>query len=269
METQWELHLFNSIIDSLILCDSSEVVIEGLEQDTRYTLSLRPLCTDGQTLWSDTLEFTTPSCPAVSDVSVSNITAHSALISWQAPTSGPWIVTYGASGFLQGQGETVIVPSPGEETDSVTFLLENLAADTTYDLYVRTLCTGGKMSVWSDRVSFSTTLDGIVENENSKNSIEIYPNPTRGKVSVHSALPLVSVSVTDMIGHQVYTQTFFRQSCLAPSETRPATKVEQSNRTITIDLSQLPQGAYFLSLTTADGRQHTVRLLKQSDIFSR
>lgn len=36
-----------------------------------------------------------------------------------------------------------------------------------------------------------------------------------------------------------------------------------------LDLTSRPQATYLLTLTTADGRQHTVRLLKQSDIFSR
>ncbi|MBR1517403.1 MAG: hypothetical protein IJ620_04600 [Bacteroidales bacterium] len=35
------------------------------------------------------------------------------------------------------------------------------------------------------------------------------------------------------------------------------------------DLSGRPQAAQLLTLTTADGMQHTVRLLKQSDIFAR
>ena len=37
----------------------------------------------------------------------------------------------------------------------------------------------------------------------------------------------------------------------------------------TLDLTSRPQTTYLLTLTTADGKQHTVRLLKQSDIFSR
>ena len=37
----------------------------------------------------------------------------------------------------------------------------------------------------------------------------------------------------------------------------------------TLDLTSRPQSTYLLTLTTADGKQHTVRLLKQSDIFSR
>ena len=35
----------------------------------------------------------------------------------------------------------------------------------------------------------------------------------------------------------------------------------------TLDLTTRPQATYLLTLTTADGKQHTVRLLKQSDIF--
>jgi hypothetical protein len=34
-----------------------------------------------------------------------------------------------------------------------------------------------------------------------------------------------------------------------------------------LDLTSRPQATYLLTLTTADGKQHTVRLLKQSDIF--
>ncbi len=35
----------------------------------------------------------------------------------------------------------------------------------------------------------------------------------------------------------------------------------------TLDLTSRPQATYLLTLTTADGKQHTVRLLKQSDMF--
>ena len=37
----------------------------------------------------------------------------------------------------------------------------------------------------------------------------------------------------------------------------------------TLDLTARPQATYLLTLTTASGKTHTVRLLKQSDIFSR
>jgi hypothetical protein len=34
-----------------------------------------------------------------------------------------------------------------------------------------------------------------------------------------------------------------------------------------LDLTSRPQATYLLTLTTADGKQHTVRLLKQTDVF--
>ncbi len=37
----------------------------------------------------------------------------------------------------------------------------------------------------------------------------------------------------------------------------------------TLDLTSRPQATYLLTLTTADGKQHTVRLLKQSDVFGK
>lgn len=36
-----------------------------------------------------------------------------------------------------------------------------------------------------------------------------------------------------------------------------------------LDLTSRPQATYLLTLFTADGKQHTIRLLKQSDIFTR
>jgi hypothetical protein len=41
------------------------------------------------------------------------------------------------------------------------------------------------------------------------------------------------------------------------------------NGQYTLDLTSRPPATYLLTVTTADGRQITLRLLKQSDIFSR
>ena len=39
------------------------------------------------------------------------------------------------------------------------------------------------------------------------------------------------------------------------------------NGKYTLDLTSRPQATYLLTLTTATGKTHTIRLLKQSDIF--
>ena len=83
-----------------------------------------------------------------------------------------------------------------------------------------------------------------------KLKIEIYPNPTSGKVTVVSPKPLAAATLTDMTGHSKE----IRLTASAPGQ-------------YTLDLTANSQAPYLLTLTTADGKQHTVRLLKQSDIF--
>ena len=96
------------------------------------------------------------------------------------------------------------------------------------------------------------------------NAFVAYPNPFRQsvKIKVESGALKVENGVatawlTDIMGRR-------EQVRLIPSGER---KTESGERVYTLDLSGRPQATYLLTLTTADGRQHTVRLLKQSDIF--
>ncbi len=76
--------------------------------------------------------------------------------------------------------------------------------------------------------------------------IAAYPNPTRGKVTVKGPKAIVSAIVIDMAG------------CSKEVRLMP-----QGDGRYILDISGHPQGAYFLTLTTGDGQQHVVRLLKQ------
>ena len=80
-----------------------------------------------------------------------------------------------------------------------------------------------------------------------------YPNPFRQKVTieVQGGEPLTETAwLTDLTGRR-------EQVRLTPD----------GPGQYSLDLTSRPQATYLLTLTTADGRQHTVRLLKQSDIF--
>ena len=88
---------------------------------------------------------------------------------------------------------------------------------------------------------------------------ETYPNPFRqrynvkvdsGELKVESGI--VTAYLTDMQGRR-------EEVVLTPAG---------ENR-YTLDLTNRPSTAYLLTFTTADGRQITLRLMKQSDIFSR
>ena len=82
--------------------------------------------------------------------------------------------------------------------------------------------------------------------------IQVYPNPTTGKVSITTSDTLVTATLTDMMGRS-------EELCLTP----------QADGRYSLDLTSRFNAVYLLSLTTNDGRQHTVRLLKQSDIFAK
>ena len=98
------------------------------------------------------------------------------------------------------------------------------------------------------------------------NAFVAYPNPFRQSVKIRVESGALKVEngvatawLTDIMGRREEVR-------LIPSGER---KTESGERVYTLDLSGRPQATYLLTLTTADGKQHTVRLLKQSDIFGK
>ena len=89
------------------------------------------------------------------------------------------------------------------------------------------------------------------------NAFVAYPNPFRQRVTIRldgtqaSCLRETAI-LTDLSGRREEV----RLTPDAPGQ-------------YSLDLTSRPQATYLLTLTTADGKTHTVRLLKQSDIFSR
>ena len=86
------------------------------------------------------------------------------------------------------------------------------------------------------------------------NAFVAYPNPFRQRVNVEYSgqQPITAAYLTDIMGRTEQVEL----SATAPGR-------------YTLDLTARPQAAYLLTLITTDGQKHTVRLLKQSDIFGR
>ena len=87
--------------------------------------------------------------------------------------------------------------------------------------------------------------------------VYVYPNPTKQKITIIVESGELKVEngvatayLTDLSGRR-------EEVCLTPI----------GSGQYSLDLTSRPQATYLLTLTTADGKQHTVRLLKQSDIF--
>ena len=89
------------------------------------------------------------------------------------------------------------------------------------------------------------------------NAFVAYPNPFRQRVNIgiengdlRIENGVAKAWLTDMQGRREEVR-------LTPA----------GNGKYTLDLTNRPQATYLLTLTTADGKTHTIRLLKQSDIF--
>ena len=131
--------------------------------------------------------------------------------------------------------------------------------------------------------------------------VKAYPNPTRGSVTIDLGnLPPIQpivrdssdiqVTLSDEAGAFVKYGNPFRQRVNIQVESgelkvesgvatawltdmqgrrEEVTLTPVGNGKYTLDLTSRPQSTYLLTLTTADGKTHTLRLLKQSDIFER
>jgi hypothetical protein len=234
--TEWLVWLGSQYGDTLLQVDTPSVAFTTLEQGTEYHLVVRPVCHDGQMLWSDTLTFTTLVCPPVEEVRTVATGSHSVEVEWQAPTAGPWRLEYGPMDFEQGRGTELIVDSqaPGR----VATRIEGLEANTIYDLYVMTLCDEAKKSVWSEVLRFTTEVEGIGQVAGD-GRLSVVPNPASGWVELRGVEPGDRVTVRDVAGRLVMT-----------------VRVDGP----VLDISTLGAGVYYITATT-DSVAATIKLV--------
>ncbi|HEY3874230.1 MAG TPA: T9SS type A sorting domain-containing protein [Candidatus Kapabacteria bacterium] len=69
----------------------------------------------------------------------------------------------------------------------------------------------------------------------TSDSIEIYPNPAMGTVTIQNGLPILSIAVTNLLGREVISIPKLNQT------------------TVMLDLSKEPAGTYFISVQTSKG----------------
>ena len=97
-----------------------------------------------------------PVCNVATNVSSNSITANSAMISWNSDNaSASYTLEYGVSGFVLGSGTTL------SESDT-TSELTGLESSTTYDVYIKTLCSSDNTSLETNVYSFTTLVPDVV-----------------------------------------------------------------------------------------------------------
>lgn len=167
----------------------------------------------------------------------------------------------------QGMGSTyqlTISPDPSGiglvSTSDNSYTFTSLQPSTTYYISLRQDCSADTLgySTWT-HTQFSTPGDttgiGDTPFTSLHSPLTVYPNPTTSRVTIQSPGTLTTAYLTDMMGRR--------------KEVRLIPEGNSSNYTYTLDLTAYPRGAYFLILTTTDGQQHTLRLIKQSSDIRR
>ena len=131
-----------------------------------------------------------------------------------------------------------------------------------------TLDSVGVWATWMIRALTSPHTGPLgIDNVSSYQPINVYPNPTHGKVTITSPEALAETAwLTDLTGRR-------EQVRLVPQgHSSNNTLTQSSNQIYSLDLSatqtfkQSSNQAILLTLTTASGKTHTVRLLKLPDI---
>ncbi len=233
-ETAWEVNVFSTIDDTTVTATTTAATVGGLVSERLYNISVRPMCGSNHNIegpWSDTIQATTDQCQPVTNLTVSNIGATMATIGWTAPENASnFRVIYGLPNFDQG-GELA-----SYDTESNPFELTNLEPNSDYTVRVANVCAENLVSQWTS-ADFSTTGVGINGVE-FDGSLSLYPNPASTTVTLSVSEQMVgsTVSIVDVNGRVVMSEVLNAQ-------------------TLTMNLSDLAKGAYFVRIT---GEETTV-----------
>lgn len=106
----------------------------------------------GTVIYSGITDCSIPSCLKPINVSVTQITSNSAVVSWTEPgTALSWELQYGESGFNLGDG-TILSSVTNSQ------LISGLIGQTQYEYYVRSFCDP-EYSAWAGPYTFQTRCD--------------------------------------------------------------------------------------------------------------
>jgi hypothetical protein len=126
-------------------------------------------------------------------------------------------------------------PATQTFTQSNIQTFTNLVPLTHYTVRVAAVDKHGRMSDWSQPLDFSTldTNHTLFLSTADLGGVLVYPNPAHGSVTIEAKGP-ATVTLFSLNGRAVNTQAF----------------TQSSNQTITIDLSAVPQGGYFIKVVS-------------------
>jgi hypothetical protein len=137
-----------------------EATITDLLASTAYKLRMRSICAPGDTsLWSSVVEFTTtavPDCVTPTNLTVADITASSAQLSWTADASNlKWNLRYRIS--------TATEWTENDDLTTTSYSLTGLSSNTVYIWRVQAACAESRTSSWASQNKFTTSTSDAID----------------------------------------------------------------------------------------------------------
>ncbi|MCS6905822.1 MAG: fibronectin type III domain-containing protein, partial [Bacteroidia bacterium] len=231
-------------------------VIPSLNQSTIYEVQVRAICGSNTSEYTNLISFQTEGtisgiCITPVNFRIESRTSTTALASWTPNTSGAvcYILRYGPLNVEEEGWNTLLVPHPGSSIE-----IPNLTPGVEYGVRINTNC-----SACSPRSGQQTPVSRVYRlvtvanksqgtNNNSNFQLQVYPNPTRGKVDIllneilHEPL---QIEILDLSGKILKQWRFNSMPTLGTS----------------LDLESLQSGAYICRIFWSSFEQN-IKLLK-------
>lgn len=171
--------------------------------------------------------------PLSSKLKAKDITSVSANLKWHAATgAGSYKLQHRKVGDTDWLNKTI-------DDGSSSKTLNNLLPDTEYEWHVKTICTDGQNSTYSE-ISTFTTLPQKLQADGEVVTLSLFPNPADRTISLNCNEPFlqpVSVSLVNMLGVSVF---------------RVENYVPESFTPLVIPVDRLIPGPYLIHLDTGN-----------------
>lgn len=204
-QSQWQIKcgIIGQSDENAALYVTNDTVYQmtGLEGGRSYAVYVRAICGSIYSEWTEMRTFVTqpPLCANVSGVRTTEVQHSSVKITWNpgSMSQNMWEVIFAQSNQTLPNSGVIIYDNP-------TFTPIGLTPQTEYKMKVRAVCSDEEVSSWSDEFVFNTIQQGIEEAEILTN-VDIFPNPTEGKISFKANnLNVEKIEILNVLGEVVY-----------------------------------------------------------------
>ena len=203
--------------------------LSGLTANTGYTYKAF-ITFNGTTVYGEEMTFTTlpeevQPCNVPTNLHTTAVENEAISIAWDADANvTSWNIQY------RPVGGTLATAT----TNTNSYTITGLTGLTTYEIQVQANCGDGNLSDWTAAITPQTTNVGI--EDYLRNSVVLFPNPAKEVINVQCTMYNVqSVEVIDVFGKVITTMDAYNASLLS------------------INVSGLASGMYFVRVTTEDG----------------